>query len=493
MVPLAVFVTFTRHYRQYCCRDCHLLSLAWLSCWLLLSFMATPVSTFRLVHDHKSGANHHGFRNRFDFKEYSILSRQSKSQRCIHDHDDNANCDSSVTRRNTQGKQLGRRGLLQFGSTTLISAWTAIQVPSCCYAGEVGRRITEAVTTSELGVSVRRSVVRGAQIMDAWDLRAEKFSDTFQLGSERSKQQKRPLPKRIPPLQSLDTTMARNIVQCIDSVFCSTTNIPPSTLQQRVRLVTSKVQPSFERSGVTLPSTLNDIPLAEINDDIQNGPQFNFVLYVHYKSYTELWLETFGTKKDFAAFQKQFEAQVGKQLLSLFIPSSSSSSPPPPPSSLSSMSNSIQRQDDGDRSNDPEQALNEALRRIDALSERLVSHGFAAQMDRTSFEEEEESSFTRRMDVSDWSRGLVSDLSWSIALDNDITLSSQILLQEQGIRFYPNYIRCMIQSILQESLAIPFQQRIVTEDYYLDTDYNSDPDKFEVKEVLININIENTL
>jgi len=44
------------------------------------------------------------------------------------------------------------------------------------YAGEVGARITNVVTTSDLGVSVRRSVVKGAQVIDNLDGRWEKFS-----------------------------------------------------------------------------------------------------------------------------------------------------------------------------------------------------------------------------------------------------------------------------------------------------------------------------
>jgi hypothetical protein len=79
--------------------------------------------------------------------------------------------------------------------------------------------------------------------------------------------------------------------------------------------------------------------------------------------------------------------------------------------------------------------------------------------------------------VDDWIQQM-SDLSWTVALDNDVTIGSQILLQEQGIRLY--YIRCMMQMILRQYL-LPYEQSITTEDYYLDTDYNTDPEKFAVK------------
>ena len=480
--------------RQQCrCFSFNFALFVWLSSLLL--FTLTPVSSWIITTNMiTSSTNYRTFRITCNTQTYSSSSLHQTLIEGISDDDDET---TSIRPKHTTSKKdtrPGRRYVLQLGSATMITAWTTLPVLPCS-AGEVGRRITEAVTTSDLGVSVRRSVVRGAQIMDALDLRAEKFSDTFQLGSERSKQQKRPQPKRIPPLQPLDTVMAMNVVQQIDNAFCSITKIPPSTLQQRVQLVMEKVQPSFVRSGVqfrsassSAPVTSNGLPITTStstngNDattttivsttvgTIENGPQFNFVMYVHYKSYTEIWLEKFGSSndKDFAPFQKQFEKQIGHDLLSLFL----NENPP--------------LQD-----NNQERAFYDALKRIDALSKILVAKGFVAQIDRTQFDATTTDA-TFAMDIADWSQQLVSDVSWSVALDNDITLSSQILLQEQGIRFYPNFIRCMIQSILQHYLEIPFQQRIVTEDYYLDTDYNSDPDKFEVKEVLININMENVV
>jgi hypothetical protein len=113
-----------------------------------------------------------------------------------------------------------------------------------------------------------------------------------------------------------------------------------------------------------------------------------------------------------------------------------------------------------------------------------VKKGLVAQMDRTDLLHETDT-------VDDWIQQM-SDLSWTVALDNDVTIGSQILLQEQGIRLYPNYICCMMQTILRKNL-LPYEQSITTEDYYFDTEYNTDPEKFEVKEVLVNINIENVL
>jgi hypothetical protein len=73
-------------------------------------------------------------------------------------------------------------------------------------------------------------------------------------------------------------------------------------------------------------------------------------------------------------------------------------------------------------------------------------------------------------------------LHFSVALDGDITLQSQILLQEQGFRLYPNFARFAIGYLMQQD-----GQQLSVMDYYFDTDYNSDPDKFEVKEILLNV------
>jgi len=48
---------------------------------------------------------------------------------------------------------------------TLVPILSFLLAPSAANAGEIGAKITKAVTESELGIEVRRSVVRGAQLM----------------------------------------------------------------------------------------------------------------------------------------------------------------------------------------------------------------------------------------------------------------------------------------------------------------------------------------
>jgi uncharacterized protein (DUF58 family) len=109
-----------------------------------------------------------------------------------------------------------RRGMLL--STIPSTFLLVVGLPSPSYAGEVGTRINAAITKSELGVAVRESVVRGAQVMDKIDGQWEQFSDKFGLGSARSKQDKKPTPKVIPDPLPLDTAIAKRLVEITDQV-----------------------------------------------------------------------------------------------------------------------------------------------------------------------------------------------------------------------------------------------------------------------------------
>ena len=92
--------------------------------------------------------------------------------------------------------------------------------------------------------------------------------------------------------------------------------------------------------------------------------------------------------------------------------------------------------------------------------------------------------------LADWTDDL-ADIQLSIPLDGDITLGSQVLLQEQGFRVYPDFGRFAITSAIQKSLAFT-SQKINSDEYYMDPGYSSDPSLFEVKQVLLNIVIDSS-
>jgi hypothetical protein len=349
-------------------------------------------------------------------------------------------------------------------------------LPERASASELGTKITQAITTSDLGITVRRSVVRGAQVFDRVDEKWEQFSDQFQLGTERAKQASRPIPRSISPSQPLDSILASQCLQICDQVFLQLTAVSATKLQQQIQTVSDTVSPSFERVGLSKQEmivTNNPYPTT--------SAQFNFLLYVHYKAYIDLWsTQNKSSTSNFQIFRERFEAEVGQQLVSLLAKKMNDKTKGSLRLSLTDTST------DSTGIQQPLLlALETAVNEIDHICQILVDSGFVSAIDDSASSAAMKFSDDQ---VIDWSQGL-SSLTWSIALDGDVSLSTQILLQEQGYRLYPSFARFAVQSILRSTVG-KMRQKISIQDYYLDTDYNSDPEKFEVKEVLLNIEIE---
>ena len=341
-----------------------------------------------------------------------------------HHKDDNRKEVDSVSRRQINQRLLA--GIL-LGSCSLA-------LPSSpAMAGEIGARITAAVTKSDLGISVRRSVVKGAQFMDGVDGQWEQFSDRFGLGANRGKQGERPSPKVIPPLQPLDGALAAQLLQTSDDVFVTLTKTPSAALQQQIDQVTVTVAPSFARSGLQVESINAKLP--------RNGEEFNFLTYTHFKAYTDLILQQ---KIDFGTFQKAYEERMGVKVQGLLQLSQDARNELAVAGSLSDA--------------EVRQARWTASQaRLQRLNAALVQRGLVAQVD-VSYDKD---------DLADWLDDAVSDLPFNVALDGDVTLQTQILLQEQGWRFYPNFRRYAVRQALQEALGT---KRLDITDYYFDTD-----------------------
>jgi hypothetical protein len=344
-------------------------------------------------------------------------------------------------------------------SSTLLLLALITSLPSFpAHAGQVGATITKAVTTSDLGVSVRTSVVKGAQLMDSLDGKWEKFSDKFHLGSERSKQAARPEPRVIPPLRPLNANVAQRLLELSDQSFLKAmgSSISSTLLQQEIDQVAKLVQVSFVRSGVELDD--QSYPVRTVN-----APQFNFATYVHYKAYSNIIVnQQQSNAKSFNAIRRDFERAMGRALLEEWKLTSTSSS--------------------NDASSKASH-LSTFLLQTHQLATILVDNGLAAVV--------EEPTTLNADDWQDLVDGEMMELHFSVAVDGDATLNAQILLQEQGYRLYPNFARFAVQQMVQEAVtSSSMPTRVSVMDYYFDTDYNSDPEKFEVKEVLMEVSIE---
>lgn len=321
-----------------------------------------------------------------------------------------------------------RRSLL---FTAFVSALSTTTVPLAANAGEVGARITKAVTTSDLGISVRTSVVKGAQVMDQMDGQWERFSDKYGLGAERSKQSARPSPKVIPEPLPLDTATAKSILETIDDGFLSLlTTVKSTALQERIDRVAALVQPSFQRSGATTTTTTTSLGDWKT---LQTAEQFNFACYVHFRAYAEI-IQQQGKGFDFNQFRRNFEKETGQRLVALLLATPPPSKQPQRPS---------------------QQLLQSKLKQIDQLCQRLKQVGMLSLYEQSPLEEDQ---------ILDWLKD-ESDLSFTLALDGDVTLASQMLLQEQGYYLYPDLARFAVLALLQDLEG----QVVQVEDYYFDT------------------------
>lgn len=358
----------------------------------------------------------------------------------------------------TEKNHSTRRSVLSkiWKSAAVVASVQASNVaPS--YAGEVGAKITRAVTTSDLGVSVRRSVVKGAQVIDQLDGQWEKFSDNNGLGAERAKRDARPKPKEVPPSLPLQSDVALSILKITDDTFMDMVQqsgkIGWTDLKTKIDKVDSLVRKSFERSGLVLNDQVEKGKLLGYQKDL-TAEQFSYYCYIHFKAYCDLLTESKITFN-----RKQFETSLGEKLLPVISPKAQEI-----------LVNSNKTMKEG---------IQGGFTVTDQICESLRSLGFVALAERGELDSER---------LSDWIND-ESELQFSIPIDGDITLNSQLLLQEQGFRLYPDFGRFVITAGLQQSLKA-LNQIVTSDEYYMDPSYNSNPDLFEVKQVLVSITID---
>lgn len=363
-------------------------------------------------------------------------------------------------------QQNDRRSFLTKSAASLLAVATATKsfdanaFDAETASADIRSRVNKAVTQSDLGISVRKSVVRGAQVMDKVDGNWERFSDRFSLGSERSRREGRPEQKIIPKPLPLNSSIANQLLQASDSVFVSLVPfVSDGQLSSKIAKVQSLVRKSFERAG--LPTDTGN------EDHLLDGPTFNYLAYSHFKAYSDIIIEN-ESKINFGKFRKDFEGELGRKIVDNIIE-------PANHADLVSIVGSERKR----TSDELKKAFSGSLRFIDAICSSLQSNGLVSIAERSNIDEE---------DIDDWSQDL-ADLQFNVALDGDITLGSQMLLQEQGFRLYPDFGRFAVTAALEKYLG-GLNEDVKSDEYYMDTDYNSDPDKFEVKEVLLNIVIE---
>jgi hypothetical protein len=213
--------------------------------------------------------------------------------------------------------------------------------------------------------------------------------------------------------------------------------------------------------------------------------EFNFECYAHFRVYNEVLIEG---NIAFVPFRRKFGTMIGTFVLQLAPeqredPAPSSSPPPPSSSHSDALAN----------------RLTNALRATDNVATFLRTRGLVSSWERSiPLDDDVE-------DFADLSSYAPVDLTYSLALNGDVTLDSQLLLQELGYRLYPSIGRWTTSAALSRCIGggaaaggdddtvidgDGWTVNVQIDDYYMDTNYNSNPDLFEVKQILLNIVIQ---
>ena len=154
--------------------------------------------------------------------------------------------------------------------------------------------------------------------------------------------------------------------------------------------------------------------------------EYNFKIFIHFRAYHEL-LRVVSTKEKLASFRLSFDKIVGASVLEKI----------------------------------GAQNVEEVLNWFQANG--LIALGVSSQQQEKGEEEEEEEE---------------EEDSFTISLDGDGTQNAQILLAEQGLRvIIPDFVGLAVKALVGARSV---------EEYYMDTEYNSDPSLFKVRQVVLN-------
>ena len=201
--------------------------------------------------------------------------------------------------------------------------------------------------------------------------------------------------------------------------------------------------------------------------------EFNYELYSHFKAFNDILIEN--DDMTFPRFYAEFERDIGTRMVDK-IPSIQSS--------LAVYSSST---DVGDQ-------VQNAFKAADMTGTILLSNGLINSWERAVKSKEDIEDFIEPYTAPLGDNfSVTSDLQFTLALMGDVTLNSQLLLQELGYRLYPSFGRWILQqSLIACFPGIDNNNRkggvvVNIDDYFMDTAYNSNPDLFQVRQILMNV------
>ena len=291
----------------------------------------------------------------------------------------------------------------------------------------------KSVTQSQLGQSVRRSVVGGAQLVDSLDLKWERLSDAMRDENKCDPVTGRRLldngfrrdGTRIgnpvlgalctpEPLRNLDTGMAKMVLDKAQETAVELLGQDRATLQRRVDELDSLIGSSFTQA-------------ADINNEqATQRENYNKDVYTQLRAYGEAMGQKGGMK--YREASRLFDKTWGRKLLVTLAPSASRDdfqSPFPKP-------------DPTDEQPYDEGALLDALGSVSVALNKLRDGGL----------------------VGHWEISIPEDDSWNvvtIAVDDDISIGGQILSRERNQALSGSTIVALVRSALEDQAKISFK------------------------------------
>lgn len=278
-----------------------------------------------------------------------------------------------------------------------------------------------SVTDSQFGKIIRRKTVRGAQTFDSLDEKWERFSDGLRDKNKCDERTGRrmfdngfrkdgtrvgdpvlgSLCKPI-PLEPLDDGIAREVMQCAQtSALKTSSSLSQKGVDEAVQAVVNVVSPSFQKQ----------IDNDSIGDEDRKRMNFNYAMYCQMRAFDNLQVAA-----------KPFEISWGRSLLDALAPDADKSSYVSPFSTSS--------EDFGEVEVD--NSLLDALGALQVSLLKLQSSGLIG-----------------KSEIAIPSDNFGSVIT--VAIDDDISLGSQILLQEQKKQFSGSFSTAMVKAALDRA------------------------------------------
>jgi hypothetical protein len=296
------------------------------------------------------------------------------------------------------------------------------------------------VTQSELGKSIRSSVVDGAKLVDRLDLQWERWSDSLRdeakcdpRTNRRMFDNGKPVLGALctpEPLLALDSKTAQSVLDFADTAARETWKIDEATLRNKEKQVQELVGPSFSRAIKEENGKMGSF----VDDDAQSQQLkrqlFNRDLYVKQRALGELVdLSSNNDKgKNYRESVLIFERNWGDKLLGAYAPNANRNdfiSPFPKPD---------------DTENEPydEGALLDALGRVSVTLNKLQQGGV----------------------IGHWEISIPEDDDWNvvtIAVDDDICIGGQIIARERQQPLDGSEVVALVRAAMDNHAKISYK------------------------------------